>query len=327
MRLAAIVAFASLLSAQPQLGFLNRGNPVLDAHNCYPYEGRWADRIDRALGTGFPVGIEQDLAWWVDSKGAGRVVVSHTSETTGKEPTLQQHFFERVRPIIEGALRENNRSRWPLIIVHFDVKDNRPELHRAVWSLLGEYEGWITTARKTADPHELTPFDPKPLLVLTEDNDAQEQVFFKDVPVGAKLRVFGSAHTNKIPGASDAERAHDAATLPPEALLSEKPTNYRRWWNNSWWEVEEGGQRNAGDWTSADDGRLRALVNRAHALGFWIRFYTLDGFTDNGQGWDQGYNFGSREAAMARWSAAVKAGVDLIATDQYEDLANLMHRR
>ena len=69
------------------------------------------------------------------------------------------------------------------------------------------------------------------------------------------------------------------------------------------------------------------MVNRAHALGFWIRFYTLDGFTENGQGWDQGYNFGSRDAAMARWSAAMKAGVDLIATDQYEDLANLMHRR
>ena len=327
MRLAALLAFASSLSAQPQLGFLNRGHPVLDAHNCYPYESRWADRIDRALGTGFPVGIEQDLAWWIDSNGAGQVVVSHTSKTTGKEPTLKQHFFERVRPIVESALRENDRSRWPLIIVHFDVKDNRPELHQAVWSLLGEYEGWITTARKTADPHELAPFDPKPLLVLTEDNDAQEQVFFKDVPVGAKLRVFGSAHTNKIPGASDAERAHAAATLPPEALLSERPTNYRRWWNNSWWEVEEGGQRRAGDWTSADDGRLRALVNRAHALGFWIRFYTLDGFTENGQGWDQGYNFGSRDAAMARWSAAMKAGVDLIATDQYEDLANLMHRR
>lgn len=336
MRLAATIVFtspvfawsvcASLLCAQPQLAFLNHGNPVLDAHNCYPYEGRWADRIDRALRTGFPVGIEQDLAWWPDRGGAGEVVVSHTPKTTGKEPTLQHHFFERVRPIVEKALRENDRSRWPLIIVHFDVKDNRPELHRAVWSLLGEYEGWITTARKTADPHELAPFDPKPLLVLTEDNDAQEQVFFKDVPVGANLRVFGSAHTNKLPGGSDATRAHAAATLAPEALLSEKPTEYRRWWNNSWWEVEEGGQRKASEWTAADDNRLRALVNHAHALGFWIRFYTLDGFTGSGQGWDQGYNFGSREAAMARWSAALKAGVDLIATDQYEDLASLMQR-
>jgi hypothetical protein len=165
----------------------------------------------------FPYGIEQDLAWRIDSNGGGRMVVSHTSETTGKEPTLQQHFFERVRPIVESALRENDRSRWPLIILHFDVKDNRPELHRAVWSLVGECEGWITTARKTADPHELTPFDPKPLLALTEDNGAQENVFFKDVPVGAKLRVFGSAHTNKIPALptrAGARRRHSSFRGP-----------------------------------------------------------------------------------------------------------------
>jgi hypothetical protein len=24
----------------------------VDAHNCYPYEGNWADRIDRALSVG-----------------------------------------------------------------------------------------------------------------------------------------------------------------------------------------------------------------------------------------------------------------------------------
>jgi hypothetical protein len=311
--------FAIPVFAQPQLSFLNRGKTVLDAHNCYPYEGRWGDRLDRALATGFPVGIEQDLAWSVD-----HVVVSHAAETTGHEPSLKEHFFEHVRPIVERALRENNREAWPLIIVHFDVKDNRPELHRAVWKLLGEYEEWITTARKSEDASELAELDPKPLLVLTEDNDAQEEVFFKQVPVGAKLRLFGSAHT-KVSGSSDAERAHFAATTLPEALLAEKPTNYRRWWNNSWWEVEEGGQHRAGDWTQADDQRLRALVDHAHRLGFWIRFYTLDGFNAaENRGWDDGYNFGSPEAAAERWRATVGAGVDLIATDQYEDLARYM---
>jgi hypothetical protein len=322
------IVFGASLLAQPAPDFLNHGMPVLDAHNCYPYQGRWTDRIERALHAGFPVGIEQDLAWWTDpGTGAGRVVVSHTDNTKGNEPTLKEHFFERVRPIAEEALRRNNRSEWPLVIVHFDVKDNRRELHRAVWSLLGEYEGWLTTARKSPDPRELTPFDPKPVLVLTEDNDAQEEAFFKDVPVGAKLRVFGSAHTNRPPGSSDRERAHALATVPPEVLLSEKPTNYRRWWNNSWWEVEEGGQRAAGDWTSEDDNRLRALVNHAHKLGFWIRFYTLDGFSEvENRGWDAGYNFGSREAVMTRWNAALSAGVDLIATDQYEGLAALMRQ-
>ena len=293
---------------------------VLDAHNCYPYLGKYADRIERALSLGYPVAIEQDLAW-----SEGRVVVSHAAETTGNEPTLRQHFFERVRPLVEKALRENRRDTWPIIIVHFDVKDNREPLLRAVWSLLGEYEGWITTAVKGADPRELAPFDLKPLLVLTEDSDAQESVFFRDVPVGAKLRLFGSAHTTKAPTENAQEHRHWVATAAPELLLAEKPTNYRRWWNNAWNEVEEGGQTRAGDWTTADVTRLKALVDHAHRLGFWIRFYTLDGFTpEENKGWDRQYNFGSRAAAEARWKAALDAGVDLIATDQYEDLAACM---
>ncbi len=167
-----------------------------------------------------------------------------------------------------------------------------------------------------------------PLLVLTEDSDAQEEVFFKQVPVGKNLRLFGSAHTGTgLTGASRDERNHFAATAAPEVLLAEKPTNYRRWWNNSWFEVEEGGQTRAGDWTPADNARLHALVDHAHKLGFWIRFYTLDGFTPaTNRGWDQGYNFGSIEAARLRWRAALDAGVNLIASDQYEDLAAFMKR-
>jgi hypothetical protein len=318
------LASAIALWAQPgQLEFLNHNRPILDAHNCYPDDGQWTDRIDRALKTGFPVGIEQDIAWSGD-----RPVVTHTKETTGAEPTLRDHFFEHVRPIVEKALAENDRAHWPIIILHFDFKSLDPALLRAVWDLLGEYESWITTAPQTADPHVLAPFDPKPLLVLTEDADVQEEVFFRRIPPNARLRVFGSAHTARSEGKSKEERAHLAATLPPDQLLTERPTNYRRWWNNSWAEVEEGGQTKAGAWTPAAMQRLRALVDHAHRLGYWIRFYTLDGFaTADNLGWSAGYNFGSREAAAARWKAALDAGVDLIATDQYEDLAAFMRKK
>ncbi len=306
-----------------QMDFLNGNRPVRDSHNCYPYGTRWTDRIDRALGIGMPVAIEQDLAWYVDpASGQGKVVVTHTPKTTGTEPTLRQYFFERVRPIIEKALKDNRQETWPLIVLHFDFKDNQAPLLHAVWQLLGEYEGWMSTAEKTADPHQLMPFNRKPLLVLTEDSDEQEKVFFDEVPLGSRLRLFGSAHTLPISEKNTAERNRLLATTPPEKLLNERPTNYRRWWNNSWYEVEEGGQPRAGDWTEADNNRLHALVDHAHKLGFWIRFYTLDGFTPaENRGWDKGYNFGSREAVEARWKAAFEAGVNLIATDQYEDFA------
>jgi hypothetical protein len=324
-----VCATAALFAQQPQLDFLNHNRPVLDAHNCYPYKGKFADRIERALSAGFPVAIEQDIAWAMDpATHQGRPVVSHTPKTNGSEPTLRSYFFERVRPIVEKALAENDRARWPLIILHFDFKSVEPKLLRAVWDELGEYQEWITTAPQTQDPHQLAPLDPKPLLVLTEDADEQEQVFFHDIPASARLRVFGSAHTAAIASKSKEQLIHLVATLPPEQLLVERPTNYRRWWNNSWYEVEEGGQNRAGDWTPADAQRLRALVDHAHSLGFWIRFYTLDGFSPaENRGWDHGYNFGSREAVTARWKAALQAGVDLIATDQYEDLGAFMRAR
>jgi hypothetical protein len=327
MRTLLLLLAALPLFAQPNLDFLNHNRPVLDAHNCYPYKGDWKDRIDRALKTGFPVGIEQDLAWAIDpASGKGRPVVTHTAKTTGSEPALRDYFFERVRPIVEKALADNDRARWPIIVVHFDFKSVQPELLHAVWDLLGEYQGWITTAAQTADPHQLAPFEPKPLLVLTEDADEQEVVFFKQVPMGNKLRLFGSAHTKAIPDKPKEEHDRLLATLPPEQLLPAPPTNYRRWWNNSWYSVEEGGQHKAGDWTQQDDRRLRALVDHAHKLGYWIRFYTLDGFGyGEDKGWGDTYNFGSHEAVLPRWKAAIVAGVNLIASDQYEDLAKVMH--
>ena len=321
----------SRIAQSPDLSLLNRNRPLLDAHNCYPYEGRWADRVPRALATGFPVGIEQDLAWYVNpSSGIGRVVVTHKAETNGSEPELKTYFFERVRPIVEKALREGNPSQWPLIVVHFDFKDNQLPLLRAVWALLGQYQNWITTAPKLSDPRAIAAWKVKPLLVLTEDPDAQEQVFSNEVPVGGTLRIFGSAHTRTPQSQTQEGREHALATTPAAELLPKSATNYRRWWNNSWHEVEEGGQPRAGQWTAAEDKRLRELVNHAHQMGYWIRFYTLDGFdaaTGKEHGWFDSYNFGSRAAVDERWKAAIAAGVDMIATDQYEDLSPIVRAK
>jgi hypothetical protein len=295
------------------------GRVLMDAHNCYPYDGRWPDRIDRALQSGVPLAIEQDLAWFTNTRTQeSRILVSHTPKPTGAEPTLRAYFFDRIRPIMENALREGDHGSWPLITLNLDFKSEQPELLAAVWKLLGDHERWLTTAVRGNDISQTTELHIGPLLVLTGESNAQQSVFYDRVPAGKKLRVFGAAHVvGRDPAAA------------PQALVPAHANNYRRWWNNPWAVVEAGGQPRAGEWTDRSAVRLQDLVRYAHANGFWIRFYTLDGGNEadfQSNGWFADYNFGSLAAAEARWDAAQAAGVDFVATDHYETLAGRLHQ-
>ena len=284
---------------------------LMDAHNCYPYFEWWSDRIDRALSAGTPLAIEQDLQWHTDKRsGKSWSVVTHGGPSTGNEPTMDKYFFERVRPIVEKALRDGDRRNWPLLTLNLDFKSEEPEHLAAVWALLDKYRDWLTSAPRAADPAAVQPLEVRPVLVLTGESDAQEKVFYQQVPIGGRLLVFGAVHTHT-----------DDPMAAPFVLEPEPAGNYRRWWNNPWRVVESGGQSQAGEWTSADNDRLHALVEHAHAHGLWIRFYTLDGATTGElscHGWFRGYNFGSLSAVRLRWQAAYAAGVDYIASDQYE---------
>lgn len=284
---------------------------LMDAHNCYPYFEWWSDRIDRALSAGTPLAIEQDLAWYTDpNTGRSWSIVTHGDPNTGEEPTMEHYFFDKVRPIVEKALHDGNHSNWPLITLNLDFKDNKPEHLAAVLALLRKYQPWLTTSAKTAHDEDVPPLDVKPILVLTGQADAQQTVFYDQLNVGDRVLLFGSIHSeDKDPKAA------------PEVIGAEKATNYRRWWNNAWDVVESAGQPHAGEWTPEKMNRLRALVERAHANGLWIRFYTLDGATEaelSCHGWFHGYNFGSLAAARLRWRAAIAAHVDYLASDQYE---------
>jgi len=311
-----VFSSATLLSSLPPP--LRPGaRVVLDAHNCYPYYEWWFDRIDRALSAGTPLAIEQDLLWAKNPKtGAMTSVVSHGAPATGSEPGMREYFFERIRPIVEKALRDGNHGDWPLITLNLDLKSEEPEHLEAIWQLLSQYQDWLTTAQRTASIEHMEPMNVRPVLVLTGESDAQEAVFYRRVSVGERLLVFGAVRTNtKDPSAA------------PEVLAPSPADNYHRWWNNSWHVVEPEGQPKAGDWTKEKGARLAKLVQYAHAHNLWIRFYTLDGATKaelSCNGWFSSYNFGSREAVRKRWEAAAKAGVDYVATDQYEDLGKLL---
>ena len=302
----------------------------LHAHNCYPEKGQWGDRIERALATGTAnLAIEQDVAWYVDpATGHGRSVVSHEAKADGSEPTLETHFFERLRPLMDKALAERRSESWPVMVLHLDFKTNEPAHHQAIWELLGKYQSWLTTAERVADPQRVTPFTLGPLLVLTEAGENQVETFYNRIPPGDRLRIFGTVPPVTFPGArTSEERAAAAHAASPETLIPTGATNYRRWVNFSWAVVELGGQNKSGDWTSDDGRRLRAIVTRAHNLGLWVRFYTLNGHAaGKGLGWTESYNFGSLEAGRQRMAAARDAGVEFIATDQYEELARILSR-
>ncbi len=312
----ALLVFCSSLGAQQ----LHPGTrTVMDAHNCYPYFEWWGDRIDRALSAGTPVAIEQDLAWHTDPKtGRSWSVVTHGEPTYGNEPTMDQYFFERVQPIVEKALREGNHGNWPIITLNLDFKDNKPQHLAAVLALLRQHQSWLTTTVKGAEAADVQPLDVKPILVLTGEPDEQQTVFYDQLQTGDRVLLFGAIHKeDKDPSAA------------PEVMDPGKATNYRRWWNNPWKVVEAGGQPNAGEWTAAKMNRLRALVKRAHTNGLWIRFYTLDGATKaqlSCNGWFHDYNFGSLDKARVRWRAAIAAHVDYLASDQYELVAQEIHR-
>jgi hypothetical protein len=297
----------------------------MHAHNCYPVDGAWEDRIDRALGTGLPwVAIEQDVAWIAPAAGLpGRSVVAHDTPAEGDEPTLESHFFERVRPLLDRALAEDHRDRWPIVVMSLDFKTNEPEHHRAVWDLLGRYERYLTIATKRGHAGSVSPLRAGPLLVLTESGEGQERDFFTSQPYGATLRLFGTVPPPELDKETE-KRRHE---LGLDRLVPSGATDYRRWVNFPWSAVEAGGPPEAGAWSDADDARLRALVTRAHSLGLWIRFYTLNGHAPaENRGWSDSYNFGSIEAARQRWEAVRRAHVDFVATDQYEALADAWKR-
>ena len=313
--LALLVCCSSLSAQQLHPG----ARTVMDAHNCYPYFEWWGDRIDRALSAGTPVAIEQDLAWHTDPKtGRSWSVVTHGEPTSGNEPTMDQYFFERVRPIVEKALHDGNHGNWPIITLNLDFKDDKPEHLAAVLALLRQHQSWLTTSVKGAEVTDVQSLDVKPILVLTGEADKQQTVFYDQLQTGDRVLLFGAIHTEgKDPSAA------------PGVMDPGKATNYRRWWNNPWKVVEAGGQPNAGEWTAAKASRLRALVERAHVNGLWIRFYTLDGATKaqlSCNGWFHNYNFGSLDKARIRWRAAIAAHVDYLASDQYELVAQEIHR-
>src|SRR6185369_1083319 len=102
---------------------------------------------------------------------------------------------------------------------------------------------------KTDDITRQSPLELKPMMVLVEDkqNDIKQEFFYGRVPVGGKIRVFGSAekfdeNPKKLPRSQKAEAVAYLSTVDPEQLITKKADNYRRWFGAGWAFVEKGGE-------------------------------------------------------------------------------------
>jgi len=333
--LLALAAFSAAFAS-----FSPGSQTLVLAHNAYPDAGQWADRLDHALAAGTPLAIEIDLSWVPNPKTdnnssvVGDFPARKFKDVTGNEPNLKPYFFERVRPIVEKALASNDKRTWPLIRLYLDIKNDPPEHLEFVLGVLHEYESWLTTAVKTKDAAQQSPLDLKPLMVMLEDkdNDIKEEYFYNRIPVGGKLVAFGTAKLARPAGdgLTEAQVSQARFAMKPEDLVTERASNYRRWWGNAWNMVEPAAKDAAGPWTPEKEARLNAIVKHAHKMGYLVSFWVLDGAdveTAKRQGWNPKYNFGSPEAAAARWKAILKAGADFISTDQYEEVAKLIKGR
>jgi hypothetical protein len=327
-------AAAVILTAAGAATMANSFGPgtrvVILSHNAYPDHGKYADRLDRAIAAGVPFATEQDLAW-ID----GRSLEIHGAKNaSADDPTLETYFFPKVKPIVEKALKEGNKGNWPLITLYLDIKNDPPEHLQAIQKVLDKYDGWLTTAKKTADINTQSPLELKPMMVLVEDkqNDIKQQYFYDQVPVGGKIRVFGTAtkfdeNPTQLPKEKKAEAIALLSTLDPEQLVSHKADNYHRWFGANWAFIEKGGETGAGEWSAAQEQRLKKFVDYGHRLGYFVSVYCLDGYTEaENQGWDKDYNFGSKAKVMPRWQAAVHAHVDFISTDQMEEVAAIVKK-
>ena len=88
---------------------------------------------------------------------------------------------------VDAAAGHPLRAGQRAAVQHFHIEEVRGKEERVMrksWDSFCPFGPWIVTAEKTSDSRLLTPLSQKPVLVLTEDNDAQEKVFFGDVPVG-----------------------------------------------------------------------------------------------------------------------------------------------
>ena len=260
---------AAVTSARPPAaGFAPGARVLVDAHNAYPSDGKFTDRIDRALEQRPAAGDRAGsrLVHRSGARGVGRIASSRTAATRcGDRADLRGVLLREGRADHEeGARRRiaaptgrSSRSTWT----------SRPT-SRSITPRSGRCSAstsaWLTTAERTATAGTAAPLRLGPMLVLTGSNDVQQVSFHDASPSASGCGCSVRSHEPAVPGADRAEQAKNYAAMPPETLmpaprhelspLGELSVGRRR----SRWTAPPR------DWTPADS-RSAACAGRARA--------------------------------------------------------------
>ena len=268
----------------------------ISAHNCYPPDGKGNARLVEALALGID-NIEIDLGW---DEVANRMIVGH--DANAHQNSTYPTFEDYVRPILDAPARPDLAP----TVLTIDWKTSRPEAVAAFKGWLDSHESLVSYAPK-ADP---SPMTVRRLTVCFTGDERAKAVYDASIPSGGMYRAFSDV----VHGAGDYRD-------DPTGYARSPATAYRRFLTFHWGVVEKGAPALAKDWTADEAGRLRAIVAAAHANGYRVRFYCLNG---KGSRFALTYRFATPEAAEIRWRAAAGAGVDWVASDDYAEIVRVL---
>ena len=291
-----LVVVVGLVEAGPQGA--TRPVPV-SAHNCYPANSKSNARLVEALRLGVD-NIEIDLGW---DEANRRLIVGH--DASPRAGVVYPEFESYLIPALEEHWKAPRADGAPTVLT-IDWKTANADAVQALKAFLDRHADWFSSAPKTKS----SLLNPRRLTVCFTGSDEAKETYDRLVAPGAEYRafrdtVFGSGEYK--------ENVTDYARHPASA--------YHRFLTFHWGVVERGGPPLAGDWTSDEATRLSALVAHAHAQGFRVRFYCLNGHTGPRV---SPYRFANDAAAAVRWHAGAQAGVDWLASDEYAEIAKAL---
>ena len=209
-------------------------------------------------------------------------------------------------PALEKHWKTHPNAGAPTVLT-IDWKTSKPEAVAEFKEFLDTHADWFSSAPKA----EVSPITTRKLTVCFTGSEAAKDAYDALIPEGGVYRAF----RDRVIGQGGKFEPDVAAYVPTKANA------YHRFMTFHWGVVEEGGPALAGDWTETDASRLSALMKRVHDQGFRARFYCLNGHTGTLL---SGYQFTNDAAAKTRWLAAVKAGVDWVASDEYHEIAEAL---